>query len=127
VGKGRRRVGTSEKTITVTTRAAKKNSTEGTESGGGGEGGQQSQDCWTFPLEKPDKAKIREVGVGTKVQGQFVGTELLVISPQHGALGRAPAGLGREILKAQQNKGGSLGGEVVEHLKTTVKVKLCLQ
>lgn len=127
MGKGRRRVGTSQTTGTVTTRTINKESSGRAETDGGGQNGQQSQPCWTFTLENPEKAAIREVNVGTPVQGQPVGSAILITSSQHGALGRAPTGDSRRMIKAQQENGGSLSGNVVEHQKTTVKVQLCLQ
>jgi hypothetical protein len=126
VGKGRRPTGTTTKTVTVTTRSPTKKPTEGTEAGSGAQNGQPPP-CWTFPLENPEKTAIRELRVGTSVLGQAVGGAILVTAPSLGPLGRAPARVSRQIITAQQEKGGGLGGEVVELLKGTVKVQLCLQ
>jgi hypothetical protein len=125
VGKGRRRVSTSQTTVTVTTRTPKNDSIEGAEAGGAGQSEQQSEPCWTFMLENPNRAAIREVSVGASVQGQPVSSTILVTSSL-GALGRAPEGVSRTMIKAQQQNGGNLSGRVVEHQKITVKIQLCL-
>lgn len=125
MGKGRRRVSTSQTTVTVTTRTPKNDSIEGAEAGSAGQSEQQSEPCWTFMLENPNRAAMREVSVGASVQGQPVSSTILVTSSL-GALGRAPEGVSRTMIKAQQQNGGSLSGRVVEHQKTTVKIQLCL-
>ena len=125
MGTGRKRAGTSQ--TTVTTRDAKKESSEGTEANSAAQDGQQSQPCWTFSLKNPVTKAIREVTVGTSVQGQSIGSTILVTSSQQGPLGDAPEGVGRKIIKMQQDEGGNLAGKVVEHQKTTVKVELCLE
>lgn len=126
MGKGRRPAGTSTKTVTVTTRSPTKKPTEGTEAGGGAQNGQPPP-CWTFTLENAEKAAIREVRVGTPVQGQVVASAILVTATSVGPLGRAPAGKSRQMIRALQEEGGGLGGEVVKLLKGTVEVRLCLQ
>jgi hypothetical protein len=100
---------------------------EGAEAGGGGAQNGQPSPCWTFPLEKAEKAAISEVPVGTLVQGQPVGSAILVTASSVGPLGRAPAGVSREIIEALQEVGGGLVGEVVKLLRGTVEVRLCLQ
>jgi hypothetical protein len=124
VGKGRRRVNTTKTTVAVTTRSPEKEPSGGAEAGGGGQNEQPS--CWTFLLENPERTAIREVRVNDPVIGQPVGGRILVTSSQHGVLGRAPAGYSRRMIKAQLENGGNLTGNVVEHRKTTVSVKLCL-
>ena len=81
---------------------------------------------WTFLLENPERTAIREVRVNDPVIGQPVGGRILVTSSQLGVLGRAPAEYSRRMIKAQLENGGNLTGNVVEHRKTTVSVKLCL-
>jgi hypothetical protein len=49
-----------------------------------------------------------------------------VTSSQHGALGHAPAGYSRMMIKAHLENGGNFIGKVLEHQKTTVSVQLCL-
>ena len=125
MGTGRKRAG--DTPTKVTTRATTEESLEGTEVGNPGQTEPQNQLCWDFRVENPVMRIIREVTVGTVVQGQPLDSTVLVTSPQHGALGRAPESVGRKIIKAQQDNGGRLGGKVMEHLKTTVKVRLCLE
>jgi hypothetical protein len=126
VGKGRRPAVTTTKTVTVTTRSPTKKPTEGTEAGGRAQK-DQPQQCWTFLLENPEKGAIREVSVGAPVLGQVVASAILVTAPSLGPLGRAPAGVSRQMIIALQEEGGGLGGEVIELFKSTVKVRLCLQ
>jgi hypothetical protein len=126
MGTGRKPGGASQ--TTVTTRAAKKESSKGTEASSTGQDRrQQSPPCWEFRLENTVTKAIQAVSAGTPVQGQPIGSRILVAASQVGELGRAPEGISKRIIKAQQNNGGGLGGTVIEHHRTNVKVKLCLQ
>jgi hypothetical protein len=127
MGTGRKPASASQTTVTV--RATKKESAQGTEASSAGQNRQQQQSppCWHFRLENPVSKAIQKVTVGTSIQGQPVGSRILVSASQVGELGSAPEGISRRIIKAQQNNGGGLGGSVVEHHRTTVKVKLCIQ
>lgn len=126
MGKGRRRVNTTKTTVAVTTRTPEKEPSGGVEAGSGGQSEQPSIPCWTFLLENPERNAIQEVRVGAPVIGQPIGGRILVTSSQHGVLGRAPAGYSRRMIEAQLKDGGNLIGGVVEHRKTTVSVRLCL-
>jgi hypothetical protein len=126
MGRGRRRVKTSTTTVAVATRTPEREPSGGAEVNGGGQSDQSSALCWTFLLEEPERETIREVRVGESVLGQPISGRVLVTSSQRGVLGRAPAGYSRKMIEAQLGKGGSLTGEVIEHRKTTVKVRLCL-